>query len=151
MSDINKFGKKYYEAYPNAFYGKNPTNLIQKNDIEELIRIMDQRKKTVRYCLHEKTTDLVHISVIATSKNFSNAIHKHPNKIETIHALHGNANLCFYSNDKKIMDIQNVNSIDKSIAQIPKNMNHNLELISENFVFIEISQGPFDSESTIYI
>lgn len=151
MSDINKFSEKYYEAYPNAFYGKNQTNTFQKNDIEELLRIMNQRKKTVRYCLHEKITDLVHISVIATSISFPNLVHKHPHKIETIHALQGNANLCLYPTGKKIKEIQNLNSTDSSIVQIPQNTCHNLELISENFVFMEISQGPFDLESTVYI
>jgi hypothetical protein len=71
---------------------------------------MKHRGKTVRYCLHEKITDLVHVSVIATNKAYPNNIHKHPHKIETIYALKGNANLCLYVNDQNDKEIQNYKS-----------------------------------------
>jgi len=145
-----KFSTRFYEAYPNVFYGKNQNNFLEKKDIKELLKIMKHRGKTVRYCLHEKITDLVHVSVIATNKAYPNNIHKHPHKIETIYALKGNANLCLYVNDQNDKEIQNLSSSNFSLIQIPKNTFHNFELISNNFVFIEISEGPFNSESTLY-
>ena len=124
---------------------------IYERDINELInwaKHLDTNK--ARICLHETPRSLMQVTYLAFIKPYSDKVHKHPSRPEVLIPVRGRAIRRVYSEGlelikEELMKSGTGESFSTSIGEW-----HSLEVVSEEFVMIEIGLGPFTPESTVY-
>ena len=125
-----------------------PNNL---NDILKEIAIASPRKQS-RICLHKEDSDKLQLMYICHLKNCKVRIHKHLDFPEWIIFLKGKSQIIYFNNEgeelkSSIIDTKENNS--PIIRLIPKQQYHTLQFYEDSY-FLEVKQGPFNKNSTIY-
>ncbi len=139
------------ETSENVFHALRENLSITSEIVRELIDLMELKQKTSRLCLHLSKESLLHQSVIVTSSKFQNNMHFHPDKFETIYPLQGQARLNLFDSSFKRIGTSLLSTEDIVSATIQPKEIHNFEILTDSFVFLEISPGPFTNNSTIYV
>ena len=126
----------------------SPDNL---NNLLKKIAIASPRKQS-RICLHKEDSDKLQLMYICHLKNCQVRIHKHLDFPEWIIFLKGKSQIIYFNNEgeelKRFMiDAKESNS--PIIRLIPKNQYHTLKFDEDSY-FLEVKQGPFKKDSTIY-
>jgi cupin fold WbuC family metalloprotein len=139
------------EILPGVFHSLEWGQTNDKNLLEILIKeARNNTNRKARYCLHPKSADLLQVTYLAFSKPYFDKIHKHPNKIEVIIPIYGQANHITFDNlGKKTKNIKLDGSNPVAISTKPGSW-HALKVISKDFVMIEIGTGPFLPTSNEY-
>lgn len=139
------------ETSENVFHAQYQNVSVTSEIVTELIDLMKTKQKTSRLCLHLSRESLFHQSLIVTSSKFHNKRHFHPDKFETIYPLQGQARLNLF--DSKFNRISSLLLSRDSILSttIQAKEIHNFEILTDIFVFLEVSPGPFTNKSTIYV
>ena len=139
------------ETSENVFHALHQNLSITSDIITELIDLMELKQKTSRLCLHLSKESPLHQSVIVTSSKFQNKRHFHPDKFETIYPLQGQACLNLFDFGHTQINSLLLSTEDiLSVTIQPKEI-HNFDVLTDTFVFLEISPGPFTNNSTIYV
>ena len=103
-----------------------------------------------RFCLHPNPSELLQVTYLAFTRPYSDRIHKHPDKIEVLIPIYGQAlHLTYNSAGKIIRNVQLDGSNPKALST-SFGVWHAIEVLSENFVMLEIGTGPFLPTSTVY-
>lgn len=136
---------------PNVFHCKENIKIISENEIQEIKDLSKLINNTTRICLHPSVEDKVHISVICTSREFENRKHFHPKKCEFIIPIQGKAELNFFGEGTEIVSSILLEGEKTNIVKVPQGAIHNFSVKTDIFVFWEICEGPFSSNSTIYL
>jgi cupin fold WbuC family metalloprotein len=139
------------ETRENVFHALSENLSITSEIVNELIDLMELKQKTSRLCLHLSKESPLHQSIIVTSSKFQNNRHFHPDKFETIYPLHGQARLNLFDSSFKRIGTSVLSTKDVVSATIQPKEIHNFEILTETFVFLEISPGPFTNNSTVYV
>jgi cupin fold WbuC family metalloprotein len=139
------------ETSENVFHALSENLSITSEIVNELIDLMKLKQKTSRLCLHLSKKSPLHQSIIVTSPQFQNNRHFHPGKFETIYPLQGEARLNLFDSSLSIISSTLLSTKDVVSATIQPKEIHNFEILSETFVFLEISPGPFTNNSTVYV
>lgn len=139
------------ETSENVFHALRQNLSITSDIVTELIDLMVLKQKTSRLCLHLSQESPLHQSVIVTSSNFQNKRHFHPDKFETIYPLQGQASLNLFDSSYTRINSLLLSTEDIVSATVQPKEIHNFEILTDIFVFLEISPGPFTSNSTIYV
>ena len=140
------------ETAPGVFHANSWDQPLEENLIELLIEKANLNpKRKARLCLHPTPNEIMQVTYIAFGSSYSDKIHKHPYRPEIIIPIYGLARHSVYDHDGTILRSQILNSNNPVASTTGINSLHNLEVLSENFVMIEIGMGPFMPTSTIYI
>ncbi len=139
------------ETSENVFHALSENLSVTSEIVNELIHLMEQKQKTSRLCLHLSKKSPLHQSIIVTSSKFQNKMHFHPDKLETIYPLQGQARLNLFDSNLKRTGGSLLSTRDIMSATIQPKEIHNFEILTDIFVFLEISPGPFTNNSTVYV
>ena len=139
------------ETSENVFHALDQNPSITSEIVTELIYLMELKQKTSRLCLHLSKESTLHQSIIVTSSKFENNRHFHPDKFETIYPLQGQARLNLYDSSFKRISSSLLSIEDIVSATIQPKEIHNFEILTDTFVFLEVSPGPFTNNSTVYV
>ena len=127
---------------------------LSTNNLNEKLKkiAIDSPRKQSRICLHKGDSDLLQLMYICHLKNCKVRIHKHIDYPEWLIFLKGKSEIIYFNNEgeelKKLMiDTKTDNS--PIIRLIPKQQYHTLRFHEDSY-FLEIKQGPFKKNSTIY-
>ena len=82
-------------------------------------------------------------------KNYFVPPQYHPHKEEIIYVISGKAKLNYFKKNSKKDKVFILNK-ENFYHVIPKKQIHNIEIISNYFIFLEISLGPFNKNNTLF-
>ena len=136
-----------------VFAGKKPFGLSRKSLCGFVNRARKTRSKKFRFCAHSSLTNPVHEMFIVHKKKHKIPIHKHINKAESLLILQGKVKFIIYSNKgevKRTIRLGSINSRHPFYYKIPPSTYHNLIVESKKVVFLEVIQGPFQRNKTIF-
>lgn len=138
-----------------VYYAKNEIPQISNKNLKILKEIGSQnRSKKARICTHRSLKDLLHGMFIFHENNCHVPVHKHLNRSEIVIILEGQCKLNIFDNRgrfKKKIVLGSLNSGLPYSCHIPKNVFHNMEILSKNITFFEATTGPFNKKGTQYL
>jgi cupin fold WbuC family metalloprotein len=127
---------------------------LNNKDINELInKAKLTSRNRVRFCSHSSTDEIVHEMFIVHPKGAYVRPHKHLNKIESMIILDGEADYVLFDEIGGVQEIIPMGDYqsDKSFYQSTRSEQfHSLIIHSKWLIFLEVTQGPFNSEDTIF-
>ena len=146
--------KKFTELSEEVASFFNDYNYIDKVDIKYLIKkAKNLTSKKYRLCMHQDTEAQVHEMFIVHPKNMYVRPHKHEGKSESLMVISGKAEYIIFKEngniDKKI-PLSSYNGHDKFFIKINKNLYHSINILSDWFIFLEVTKGPFYRQDTIF-
>ena len=127
----------------------SPNNL----DLKLLDIAKQSPRKQSRVCLHKEDSSAVQIMYICHLKNCKVKIHKHIDFPEWIIFINSKSELIYFDNEgnkKENIIIDTFSNKGPIFHLIPKNIWHTLEFKKDSF-FLEVKQGPFNKNNTIYL
>ena len=137
-----------------VFYTEKKISQIKDSDIAFLKdNIKNTKKKRIRICTHLNEKDGAHEMFIALSNETYIRPHKHFNKSESLHVLEGSADVVFFDDEGKIINIIPLSVASSNSCfyyRINEPIYHTFIIKSKIFIFHETTQGPFRKSDTIY-
>lgn len=135
---------------PGVFHAKSWNTFVSDENISELFEVASQNYNKARLCLHPTTEEINQVTYLAFIKPYKDKIHQHPYRSEVLVALIGEAYHHTYDLDGNLKSTRHLLGIKRNTVSISKNILHNLEIISDQFLMLEIGSGPFLSNSTVF-
>ncbi len=127
---------------------------LNNKDINELInKAKLTSRNRVRFCSHSSTDEIVHEMFIVHPKGAYVRPHKHLNKIESMIILDGEADYVLFDEIGGVQEIIPMGDYqsDKPFYQSTRTEQfHSLIIHSKWLIFLEVTQGPFNREDTIF-
>mgnify|MGYP002864155498 CR=1 FL=1 len=127
---------------------------LTRQDIDELIRKAKlNKRKRIRICAHKNTNETVQEMLIIHPQDTYVRPHKHLNKIESMLVLYGEVEYIVYSDSGEILkriEMGEYESDQTFFHSTRESFFHSLMIKSEWLVFLEITQGPFKREDTVF-
>ena len=127
---------------------------LNKKDINELInKAKLTPRNRVRFCSHNSTDEMVHEMFIVHPKGAYVRPHKHLNKPESMMIIEGEADYVVFDGEGNIKEKISMGSYQsgKPFYQSTRvDAFHSLVIHSEWLVFLEVTQGPFNIEDTVF-
>ena len=139
------------ETLPGVFHALKWGQPIERDLLKILIETARKNiNHKARFCLHPNPNELLQVTYLAFTKPYSDRIHKHPDKIEVVVPIYGQALHKTYDSDERI--IRNVKMDGSNPVALSTTFGswHAVEILSEDFVMLEIGTGPFLSTSTLF-
>ena len=147
FSTQNKKNSEVYHSKENFFS-------LSKEDISMLISLAKNTTRgRIRYCSHSSDQEALHEMFIVHPKGAYIRPHKHLDKIESMLVIDGEVDYIMFDDNGKVDNIVKMGDFDtkKPFYQtIRKDKFHTLIIKSEWLVFLEVTQGPFKKEDTIF-
>lgn len=131
---------------PDVWYAEGPDTFVGPADIAFLKeRASVSPRERGRICLHEGIGSAVQEMIIVHGRSCYVRPARHPIKRETMTAIEGRAAVVFFDDAGGILRTQPLNSDGGGsfICRVPQNTWHGLVILSEWFVFYEVSAGPW--------
>ena len=139
------------ETLPGVFHALNWGQPIEQDLIEILVQnARTNSKHKSRYCLHPNPSELLQVTYLAFTKPYLDKIHKHPYKVEVVLPIYGKALHNTYNSDEKIIRSVKMDGSNPLALTTTNGLWHSVEILSKDFVMLEIGLGPFLSTSTIF-
>ena len=143
-----------YKKNSEVYHSKESFFSLSKKDVNELINLAKNTTRgRVRYCSHSSDQESLHEMFIVHPKGAYVRPHKHIDKIESMLVIDGEVDYVMFDNDGNVDNVVKMGNYEskKSFYQtIRKDKFHTLVIKSEWLVFLEITNGPFDKENTVY-
>ena len=143
-----------YKKNSEVYHSKEDFFSLSKEDINRLISLAKNTTRgRVRYCSHSSGQESLHEMFIVHPKGAYVRPHKHIDKIESMLVIDGEVDYVMFDNDGNVDNVVKMGNYEskKSFYQtIRKDKFHTLVIKSEWLVFLEITNGPFDKENTVY-
>ena len=140
------------QTAPDVWHCCERSSPVARSVIEELKLLAESSdRKRCRLCLHVSPDDIDQQMLIAMHREAQDRPHYHPSKVEVIQPIEGHAKLVRLDADGKVLDSFSISAGDVFCCTNEPNSIHFLEVLSDYFVFLEISRGPFTKESTVYV
>ena len=143
-----------YKKNSEVYHSKEDFFSLSKEDINRLISLAKNTTRgRVRYCSHSSGQESLHEMFIVHPKGAYVRPHKHLEKIESMLVIDGEVDYVMFDNDGNVDNVVKMGNYEskKSFYQtIRKDKFHTLVIKSEWLVFLEITNGPFDKENTVY-
>jgi len=145
---------KFQQINHEVFYTTDEITIVSKNDITFLkTKAFESPKKRARLCTHLDSSDRLHEMLIALGKDTYIQPHKHFHKSESFHIIEGRLAIIIfddYGNITEIVTMGDYLSGDTFYYRLVGDYFHTVVVFSEYAVFHEATNGPFNSEDTIY-
>jgi cupin fold WbuC family metalloprotein len=139
---------------PEVYHSKEIFFSLSKEDINKLINLAKKNPRNrVRYCSHSSSQDTLHEMFIVHPKGAYVRPHKHINKVESMFVISGEVDYIMFDDSGNIDNVLKMGDFGskKAFYQTSrKDRFHSLIIKSEWVVFLEITQGPFIKEDTIF-
>ena len=143
-----------YKKNSEVYHSKEDFFSLSKEDINRLISLAKNTTRgRVRYCSHSSGQESLHEMFIVHPKGAYVRPHKHLEKIESMLVIDGEVDYVMFDNDGNVDNVVKMGNYEskKSFYQtIRKDKFHTLVIKSEWLAFLEITNGPFDKENTVY-
>ena len=127
---------------------------IGESEIKFLIhQAKKTKRKRFRLCLHNDNNHTVHEMLIVHSKNAYVRPHKHKKKSESLYLIKGNVDYITFDEKGFITNFFQLNPFGKgqnSFISIRSEIFHTIIINSEWLVFLEVTNGPFFKNDTIF-
>ena len=107
----------------------------------------------VRLCAHKDSQDRLHEMLIVLTKDVYIRPHKHLNKTESFHVIEGTASVIFFDDKGGIEDVIHIGGFTSGKQFYFRNDDsryHTQIITSDDLVFHETTNGPFNRADTIY-
>lgn len=110
-------------------------------------------RKRIRLCMHKTTDDLLHEMMIVHTKETYVRPHKHMKRVESIFIVEGRADIVIFDNSGRIDQVIRMGTYESGRTfyyRIDDPVYHSMIITSENLVFHEVTNGPFDPRETVF-
>ena len=139
---------------PEVYHSKESFFSLNKDDINKLINLAKKNPRNrVRYCSHSSSQDTLHEMFIVHPKDAYVRPHKHIDKIESMLVISGEVDYIMFDDNGNIDNVVKMGDFESTkpfYKTIRKDKFHTLMIKSEWLVFLEVTQGPFIKEDTIF-
>ena len=139
---------------PEVYHSKENFFSLSKEDINKLINLAKNNPRNrVRYCSHSSSQDTLHEMFIVHPKDAYVRPHKHIDKIESMLVISGEVDYIMFDDNGNIDNVVKMGDFESTkpfYQTIRKDKFHTLMIKSEWLVFLEVTQGPFIKEDTIF-
>ena len=142
---------QFIEKSPGVFHAKSWNTFISNSELNELFLMAKSSGNKARLCLHPDIWDSIQITYLAFINPYSDKIHCHPFRSETIHVIEGKAKHNIYDAKGKVQNSLDISKTKNSSVTIKNGTWHNMQLKSKKLLVIEIGMGPFKVGSTKYL
>ena len=119
------------------------------DQLVEKARINQNRK--ARLCLHPNPNELLQITYLAFCSPYSDKIHCHPNRVEILVPILGQARHTVFDVTGQSVGSKVLDGKHPVAISTPKGVWHAIEVLTQNFIMIEIGTGPFLRDSTVFL
>jgi cupin fold WbuC family metalloprotein len=151
MSNKLKLKDISIQTGPGIFHAIEWGLKLPENLFEELIEVASNHElHKARFCLHPNPEEKMQVTYLAFKAPYADRIHKHPHRPEVLIPLSGVAVHSTFNAHAEIIASQTMDGAKPISFSTPLSAWHNLKVVSESFVMIEIGIGPFISSSTVY-
>lgn len=137
-----------------VLYTDDPIVAVDRTDIERLKQAaLNNSRKRIRLCAHRDISSMLHEMLIVHTKNTYVRPHKHLNKSESFHVIEGMADIVVFDDNGNVTTVVPMGdyaSGRKFFYRLSDPCFHALLIISEFFVFHEITKGPFVRTDTVF-
>jgi cupin fold WbuC family metalloprotein len=137
-----------------VFTAPGPIASIGCEEIEFLRReVARNAKGRVRINIHPEDADSLHEMFIAIRPDSYIRPHKHPNKSEAFHVVHGEVDIVVFEDDGSVREIVRLAAGGGGKAfyyRMSKPYFHTLVIRSDMLIVHEITNGPFVRDGTVY-
>lgn len=142
----------FNETKAGVFHSLKWGQVIPETFISELIlSAQNNSDRKARLCLHPNPNEITQVTFLALVAPYEDHLHKHPFKPEIMFPILGRAELTIFDENRSKPSVVTLDAENPIPISIEVNTVHALKVLSTNFVFIEIGNGPFASNSTEYI
>jgi len=129
-------------------------SLLSKIDIEKLISLAEQTpRKRIRFCSHQSSKEIQHEMFIVHPYMAYVRPHKHLKKPESMFVLYGEVDYVMFDEFGNVTQSIQMGTYDSGkpfYHTIRTEVFHSLLIHSDWLVFLEVTQGPFDKENTVF-
>lgn len=105
-------------------------------------------EKKARLCLHPSSSEITQVTFLALAAPYRDKWHFHPERPEIMIPIQGEADLSFLNEHTN--QVTQVSMKQFVPISIEKKQIHSLHVIGDSFLFMEIGNGPFTANSTIF-
>lgn len=134
---------------PEVFHAKSWGINWGKELIDELKKVASNSNlNRARLCFHPYTNDLHQEMLIVMKKEVIEKPQMRINGFDSKIVIEGEAKICYYSNDGEIIQEIKLGDNHSKYVHTRSQQFHNLVILSEWFVFLEILNGPFTENTT---
>jgi cupin fold WbuC family metalloprotein len=142
----------FSETKAGVFHSFKWGQIIPETFIGDLIECAKKNSdRKARLCLHPSPNDVTQVTILALVAPYKDRLHKHPNKPEIMFPIKGKAELTMLDQNQTKQRVLTLDAGNPVPVSIQANTVHALKVLSNDFVFIEIGNGPFNSNSTVYV
>ena len=139
---------------PEVYHSTENFFSLSKEDINKLINLAKKNPRNrVRYCSHSSSQDTLHEMFIVHPKDAYVRPHKHIDKIESMLVISGEVDYIMFDDNGNIDNVVKMGDFESTkpfYKTTRKDKFHTLMIKSEWLVFLEVTQGPFIKEDTIF-
>lgn len=146
MNLIKKTADVYLAPGPIACIGQAEIAYIRNE-------LTAHKKGRVRINLHSDNIDALHEMFIAIRSDSYIRPHKHLNKSEAFHVVHGEVDIIIFEDDgsiRQVVPLAQGNSTKAFYYRMSKPFFHTLHIKSDVLVVHEITNGPFVTDGVIF-
>lgn len=130
-----------------VLYAQNDIVCVHQADIEELKLLADGNlRKRIRLCAHLDESDNLHEMLIVLGKDNYIRPHRHPGKSESFHVIEGAADVILFDEDGNRLRCVKLGTPGSGLCsyfRMGRFVFHTLIVLSDFFVFLETTNGPF--------
>lgn len=143
---------EFNQTQPGVFHAFHWGQSIPKDFVKALVREAETNpNRKARLCLHPSPKEITQITFIALASPYEDRLHIHPHKPEVMIPVSGRAELIVRDELNLNTEIALLDSENFVPVSIESGVLHAIRVLSHSFVFMEIGNGPFNTESTLYI
>jgi len=142
------------QVSPEVYHSVSPQILLEKADIEKLkeLALLTPRER-VRFCSHKTSKETTQEMFIVHPQAAYVRPHKHLNKIESMMVLQGEVDYVTFDNEGNVTDTISMGDFSSGKTfynSLRTEIYHSLLIRSEWLVFLEVTQGPFNREDSVF-
>jgi len=145
---------KIFKKNSNVYYAQEYPFFLETDDLDSLIALSKLNNiDKFRICMHKN--DKAHIQemlLILLRPQFIKP-HKQEKSTVSYHVLKGLAELRLYDDNGNVEFVRNLSSTESGIQHIRLEANRfrSIKSLSDYFIYLEISIGPFQDSDTIWL
>lgn len=145
---------KYKKVHEEVLRATGPVATLMEHDIQTLKKLANQtNRKRLRICIHRHDNEIVQEMFIVHTKHTYIRPHKHLFKNESLYLVEGSADILLFNekgNVKKIIPMGDYRSGKQFYMKSEKPTYHSMIIRSPYLVFLEITNGPFRKNETMF-
>jgi cupin fold WbuC family metalloprotein len=147
------FGQQNHVS-PEVYHAVNPQIHLEMADIEKLkeLALLNPRER-IRFCSHKTSEETTQEMFIVHPQGAYVRPHKHLNKIESMMVLQGEVDYVTFDDEGKVtnkISMGDFSSGKTFYNSLRTDIYHSLLIRSEWLVFLEVTQGPFIRENSVF-